>query len=321
MSITSLRLPEAAGTCITALYVGNLSVSVMSGDARSLDDIRTEIDEIDAQMRELVIRRMSLISEVSAAKQRSGSSPLHPSREAAIMRNLVRQHDGPPSPAILLRIWREIINSATAMQGALTVAVCAPEKSVGYWDMARNHFGTDTPMSLHHSPLDVLRRMSEEPGTVGILPLPQEGESDPWWPGLASESNGRLRPRIIWRLPFYASERGRFENLAAFALAAIDPQPSGEDVTVAIVETDLDVSRGRIVDSLQSLGIQGRMAAVLQDDVAGRRSHLLELSGFIGEDDSCWQDYAEKIGEPLQRIAVAGAYPAPLAPGTRGSGR
>lgn len=319
--MVSLRLPEATGTCITALYVGNLSVSVMSGDARSLDDIRAEIDEIDAQMRELVIRRMSLISEVSAAKQRSGSSALHPSREATIMRKLVSHYDGPPSPAFLLRIWREIINSATALQGTLTVAVCAPEKSVGYWDMARNHFGTDTPMSLHHSPLDVLRRMSEEPGTVGILPVPQEGESDPWWSGLASESSGPLRPRIIWRLPFYASERGRFENLAAFALAAIEPQPSGDDVTVVIVETDLDVSRARIVDSLQSLGIHGRMAAVLQDDVAQRRSHLLELTGFIGEDDDVWQAYAEKIGDALQRIAVAGAYPAPLVTTNRNEGR
>ena len=146
--MVSLRLPEADGTCITALYVGNRSVWVMSGDARSLDDVRAEIDAIDAQMRDLVVRRMALISEVSAAKQRTGSAALHPSREATIMRNLVQQHAGPPSPAILLRIWREIINSATAMQGAMSVAVCAPEKSVGYWDMARNHFGTDTPMTL-----------------------------------------------------------------------------------------------------------------------------------------------------------------------------
>tara|TARA_R110002167_G_scaffold91969_3_gene247236 strand:- start:1902 stop:2861 length:960 start_codon:yes stop_codon:yes gene_type:complete len=312
--MASLQLPDACGTCITALYVSNISVWIMSGDARSLDEVRAEIDDIDAQMRDLVIRRMTLISEVSAAKQRSGSAALHPSREATIMRNLVQQHAGPPSPAILLRIWREIINSATALQGRLNVAVCAPEKSVGYWDMARNHFGTDTPMTLHHSPLDVLRRMSEERGTVGILPVPQEGEEDPWWPGLASESNGSSRPRIIWRLPFYASESGRFENLAAFALAEIDPQPSGDDVTVVIVETDQNVSRARIVDSLQSMQITARMAAVYQDDVAQRRSHLLELKGFIAESDPCWEIYAEKIGEPLQRIAVVGAYPAPLIP-------
>ena len=310
--MVSLRLPEADGTCITALYVGNRSVWVMSGDARSLDDVRAEIDAIDAQMRDLVVRRMALISEVSAAKQRTGSAALHPSREATIMRNLVQQHAGPPSPAILLRIWREIINSATAMQGAMSVAVCAPEKSVGYWDMARNHFGTDTPMTLHHSPLDVLRRMSEERGTVGILPMPQEGEEDPWWPGLASESNGSSRPRIIWRLPFYASDRGRFENLAAFALAEIDPQPSGDDVTVAIVETDLDVSRGRIVDTLKAMQIGARMAAVYQDDRAERRSHLLEINGFVADDDPCWDAYAERIGDTLQRIAVLGSYPAPL---------
>lgn len=293
----------------------------MSGDARSLDDIRAEIDEIDAQMRDLVVRRMALISDVSAAKQRSGSAALHPSREASIMRNLVQQHAGPPSPAILLRIWREIINSATAMQDTLAVAVCAPEKSVGYWDMARNHFGTDTPMTLHASPLDVLRRMSEESGVVGILPMPQEGEEEPWWTGLASEGNGQSGPRIIWRLPFYASERGSFEKLAAYALARIDPQPSGDDVTVVVVETDLDVSRGRIVDSLKDLGLTARMAAVYQDPAGQRRSHLLEINGFHYDEEQLWENYVEKIGKPLQRVTVAGAYPAPLVSATKGNAR
>ena len=42
--------------------------------ARPLEDIRTEIDAIDAQVRELIMRRMDCSAQVAAAKLAAGST-------------------------------------------------------------------------------------------------------------------------------------------------------------------------------------------------------------------------------------------------------
>ena len=144
-----------------------------------LDALRREIDEIDARILEAIVARTAVVRRVGEAK--GGGPILRPGREAKVMRALLAGPDtGLPQP-VVGRIWRELIAAYCRLQGKLEVAVCAPEKSVGYWDLARDHFGSATRMSLHKSPTVVLRAVSEGDATVGILPLPQDGEADPWW--------------------------------------------------------------------------------------------------------------------------------------------
>lgn len=54
--------------------------------ARPLEDIRTEIDAIDAQVRELIMRRMDCSAQVAAAKLAAGSTEVfRPDREASML--------------------------------------------------------------------------------------------------------------------------------------------------------------------------------------------------------------------------------------------
>lgn len=53
---------------------------------RPLEDIRTEIDTIDAQVRELIMRRMDCSAQVAAAKLAAGSTEVfRPDREASML--------------------------------------------------------------------------------------------------------------------------------------------------------------------------------------------------------------------------------------------
>lgn len=286
----------------------------MSETDRNLHDLRIKIDEIDAILHEAIMQRVAVIDEVAAAKRRTGArgSMMRPAREAEVMRSLIARHKGRMPTAALLRVWREIINSATLLQGPMMIAVCAPEKSVAFWDMARNHFGADTPMRLYRSAAEVLHRVQEDVGTIGILPLPTEGEAEPWWPRLVAESGNEGGARIVWRLPFFSSLTGRFEQAEAIAVASLTPEASGDDVTVAVIEVANDVSRARIFDTLTEAGIRGTLRAGKDDAAAATRQHLYEFDGFVEPQDERLAALADRLGASIERIVILGAYPKPL---------
>ncbi len=288
--------------------------AAMPADSPKLEAVRRNIDAVDDALHDALIHRADLVVDVQVAKAGNGAtaSAMRPAREAEILRRIAARHQSNLPLPVVFRIWREIINAATAMQGPISVAVCAPEKSVGYWDLARNHFGASTPMSLHVAPSVVMRQVVERPGTVGILPEPQYEEDTPWWILLASEARGDMVPRIIWRLPFFSSVSGRFEQLSALAVACMLPEPTGDDVTIAAFECHSDVSRGRLLAALEAHGMIGQIIATHEGGLANCRVHLLQIDSFVAEQDPRFETLTESMNGMLFRTVVLGAYPTPI---------
>jgi len=282
-----------------------------TADTPDLDDLRRQIDIIDNELHQKIVERIALIDQVAKAKQKMGGNThaMRPNREASMARALADRHEGQLQTASVIRIWRELINGATALQGPFSVAVCAPERSVGYWDMARNHFGSAVPMTLHTSPSVVMRMVDDIPGAIGLLPFPQNGEEAPWWPALASQSDDQIGPRVIWRRPFFAAPTGRFEQLESLAVAKITPEASGQDATLIAIETDQDVSLARVQDQLKKCGLTPQPLAVQEMDHSQQRLQLVELDGLINGHDQGMIKFHAAMGKDLYRVAILGAYP------------
>ena len=107
----------------------------------ALDNIRAEIDALDADLRAKLLRRAELVADIGAAKAASGTqgAPLRPVREMQQMQALRawQQAEAPMlSEAGLLAIWREIIGMALAQQGGITIAASAQAMAA-----ARAHYG------------------------------------------------------------------------------------------------------------------------------------------------------------------------------------
>lgn len=286
----------------------------MTEPVSELDTLRQQIDALDTRLHDTMMQRMSLIGDIARAKNLSGgSSAMRPAREAMVLRRIVARHASDMEAAIVVRMWREMMNAATAMQGPLSVAVCAPEKSVGYWDLARNHFGSATPMTLHRSPKTTLRRVTEDRGTLGLLPVPADAESEPWWPGLTVPGSEEATPRVLWRLPFVHCGQGQFEDLEAIVVGCLRPAPSGADRTLVAVEVRQDISRARLIEIFKDNDLIVHFIATHGDQFAEWRYHLIEVDGFADEEDGRFNGCLDKLGDPLHRLAVLGSYPVPIA--------
>ena len=79
----------------------------MNDDTNRLSALRDEIDAIDRNLHELIMRRTEVVEGVRAAKE-GAKVMIRPSREAKILYRLMAEHKGGFPKRELARIWREL---------------------------------------------------------------------------------------------------------------------------------------------------------------------------------------------------------------------
>jgi len=281
----------------------------MTSAPPSLDELRREIDEIDDAVHDLLMRRAAVVERVGVAK--AGSASLRPAREALILRRLLTRHKGPFPRAVLVRIWREILSASVRLQGSFSVAVPTDPDHVGldYWTVARDAFGSQTPIADYRSAEQVVLAVKEGAATVGVLPLPSEDDLTPWWPGLVVQGDGM--PRIIARLPFGPPGIHRGLASEALAIARTEQAATGDDHSFVAVETDEALSRSRVADVLRKAGLAAEFVTTWRGRERSETAvHLAEISGYVGANDQRLADLS--AGGAVRQVLQVGGYASPL---------
>jgi chorismate mutase/prephenate dehydratase len=283
----------------------------MSDHTPSLADLRRDIDVLDDQILDLLRRRAEAVQRVAAVKRSTGDGFLRPGREAQIIRHLVARHRGALPAASVSRIWREMIAALYPLQApAVKVAVHAPNKSAARWDLARDWYGSTTPLQLCTTVNAVMRAISAQPAALGVMAQPEDGEKESWWPQLASRSPGT--PRVIGRLPFVPNSRGSLAELDAYVIANAAPEDSGEDRSLLVLAmTESAPSIARISALLAQVGLEGRAIAQHRRGEDGARI-LLKIEGFMAADDSRLAALMDADRKLIDDAVVIGAYAVPL---------
>ena len=174
----------------------------MSTVPPALDSLRREIDRIDDAVHDLILKRAEIVREIGRTKQVASAPMLRPAREAQLVRRLIRRHQGPMPPGVVVRLWRELITGGSlGLQEAFSVAVLDGEKASRSRDLARDHYGGTVPFRRCAGAGEVIALIEAGKASVGVLPL-ELSEAEPWWRRLAAnESDPR---HVIVKLPFLA---------------------------------------------------------------------------------------------------------------------
>ncbi len=93
---------------------------------RTLPQLRTQIDEVDAQLLALLNKRAGLALEVGEIKRQEGSTVFRPEREAQVIRDLQGHNGGPIKADGIAHIWREIMSSCRALEARQRIAYLGP---------------------------------------------------------------------------------------------------------------------------------------------------------------------------------------------------
>lgn len=280
----------------------------MPAEKPSLADLRREIDRIDDALHDLLMERAALTARVAASKP-GGSGTVRPAREAAILRRLVARHRGSFPPAIVARIWREIISANTALQGPFSVAVLASREHDALVQAARAFYGQMTPILHFETPSSVLRAVGDGSATLGLLPLPAIDAKEPWWRLIARE--GEKIPRVIARVPFAPAEPPAVEGLA---VSLVSNEASGRDRSLLVVETAKELSRSTLRKQLGEAGLN--VVEMQAWEGPGQHLVLTEVDGYVAADSAEVANL--KADGAIAQVVVIGAYAVPLSPAELG---
>ena len=287
----------------------------MLSTSSDLEELRRRLDGIDNNLQDLLIERMAVIARVAAQKQNGSVTPHVPAREAEMLRRLVeRQGDRFPA-GTFVRMWRELLAATTRQQGAFAIAAYAPPSAPGVWDLARDHYGSQTPLTAYQTTFQVIRAVSERRVAVGVLPAPQDDDADPWWRHLLSPDEET--PRVIARLPFGPPGNARSDG-DALAIGYGAQQPTGYDRTLLATENAVQISRGRLVTVLTGVGLTClRQFWCVHAEAANT---LIELEGYVPLADPRLGALREQFGGDLYRLVAVGGYAVPLPGAGAGQG-
>jgi len=281
--------------------------------SQSLEEIRREIDALDHQVHDLLMRRAELIVKVIEAKRKNNMHTVQPEREAMMIRRLLGRHSGVLPREAIARIWRELVGAVSLVQTNLKATVTVPEGGKGllYWDMAKDYFSSVLPLQKSETPLSALAAVREGEVTFAVVPWPEVEEDKPWWSFLMTEE-GEAPMRIMARLPFGDRNKANVSpDHQALVVGKIKFEPSGDDRSFLALDLDHSVSRTRIIDRSKQMGLTPRSIYSMRAQNNGNTLHLLEVDGYVAQNDPKLTELLERLEYPEGRCVCLGGYPTP----------
>lgn len=276
---------------------------------KTLDELRRSIDSIDDKIHDLIMERTEIVEGVRMAKE-GDAIKIRPAREAEIIYRLLGRHKGPFPKRELVRIWRELINATLSSEGPFSVGVFVGEDCEGFWDLARDQYGSFTPMTQFNSTRRVVEAVQNQEVTLGVLPIPIRRDDDPWWRRLATTVEGT--PRIIARLPFAGPGIARSAEREALVICPVEMEPTGRDRTYMVFESGGELPEAGFAKAAKKAKLNILFAADWDDPTRPQIwLKVVEVEGFVQESDARLEvvkEECKKIGGQISRIMKLGGY-------------
>jgi chorismate mutase/prephenate dehydratase len=143
--------------------------------AKTLPELRTQIDALDLELLTLLNQRASLAHEVGDIKRLDGSAVFRPDREAQVIANLQAHNGGPLKDLSLSLIWREIMSACRALEAPQRVAYLGPAGTFSE-QAAIQFFGGSMSRVLCVSIDEVFRATAAGSAEFGVVPIENSSE-------------------------------------------------------------------------------------------------------------------------------------------------
>lgn len=156
-------------------------------DARSLEQVRADIDSIDWEIQALISRRAQCAQRVAdikladmvAAKERGEPQAevvyYRPEREAQVLQRIIERNTGPLDGQTMAHIFREVMSACLALEKPLQVAYLGPEGTFTQ-AAAIKHFG-HAAMCVSQATIDaVFSQVESGECNYGVVPVENSTE-------------------------------------------------------------------------------------------------------------------------------------------------
>lgn len=281
-------------------------------NGKKLAGFRARIDEIDNEIIGLLIRRIAVVKQVGELKHNTTNipCPIRSGREAEMIRSIAERFSVTDFPAAAAAaIWRIIIGASTGVEAKLGLSVFTDEKENSLYWLAREYFGPASPIVKQSQINRVIGDVIDGKAAVGIVPFIRSSDTSNWWTVLMQQ--GENAPKIFAYIPFVYTDAPGKAAPSALAVARLRPEPSGDDMSLVVIEADANVSQSR----LQTAFVNARLEATWLNIASlspSCRHHLVEVKGFVDGEHEGFKAFASALGNSIFTTHFLGAYARPI---------
>jgi chorismate mutase/prephenate dehydratase len=143
--------------------------------AKTLAELRVQIDAVDRDLLQLLNQRAALANEVGEIKRAEGSPVFRPEREAQVIHGLQTANPGPLKNPSVGWIWREIMSACRALEAPQRVAFLGPKGTFSE-QAALGFFGSSIEAIPCTSIDEVFRATAAGSAQFGVVPVENSTE-------------------------------------------------------------------------------------------------------------------------------------------------
>lgn len=146
--------------------------------AKTLAELRAEIDQLDQQMLDLISARARCAVAVGTYKKdhpEKNTQFYRPEREAEVLRNIAALNSGPLADEEVSRLFREIMSACLALEQPMNIAFLGPAGTFTE-EAALKHFGHSVKTTAMQSIDEVFREVESGSCHYGVVPVENSTE-------------------------------------------------------------------------------------------------------------------------------------------------
>ncbi|MFA6280607.1 MAG: chorismate mutase [Bdellovibrionales bacterium] len=293
--------------------------AAISPDKQALADLRARIDQIDGVLHDMLRERSEVIDHVRKIKGKQHIY-IRPGREAQMLRALMAGPQGKIPEGLVVSLWRQMIGAFTLLEGGLKVGVYAPDKGPDLWDVARDHYGSFTPLVEYPTAVAAIKALKENKITVAVVPPPAQDEKDAWWPLLTADKANVLT--VFQSMPTEILKAGRSNARRAMPMGLVVgklyPELTGDDRSfLALQCTHVPEAEMKRLLGKAGYKVRQMLTHSMGRGASAPTAFLAEVEGFVGRNDTRLSRIKAMMGSRMQQLTPLGGYPAPLKGGRR----
>jgi chorismate mutase/prephenate dehydratase len=147
----------------------------VDGD-EALRQLRGTIDEIDANIQQLIAARARCAKEIGVLKGLTSTAEFYrPEREAQVLRKVIERNQGPLRNEEMVRLFRELMSACLAQEEALKVAYLGPEGTFTQSAVLK-HFGHSVHALSVPTIDEVFHEVEAGTADFGVAPIENSSE-------------------------------------------------------------------------------------------------------------------------------------------------
>jgi len=143
--------------------------------AKTLAELRVQIDAVDRDLLQLLNQRAALANEVGEIKRAEGSPVFRPEREAQVIHGLQSANPGPLKNTSVGWVWREIMSACRALESPQRVAFLGPKGTFSE-QAALGFFGSSIEAIACATIDEVFRATAAGSAQFGVVPVENSTE-------------------------------------------------------------------------------------------------------------------------------------------------